>query len=57
MPANKNVLISSIESRVDNLKVEIIIRNVCDTYDEGDLFLQQFLAEIKDEVKDHVFME
>ena len=29
---------------------------MCDTSDEGDLILQKFLAEIKDEDKEHLFM-
>ena len=54
LPANKNVLLSSIESRVDNLKVELGINKVCDTSDKGTLVLQQFLAEIKDQDKEHL---
>ena len=50
-PTNKNVLLSSLESRVANLKVELDIRKVCETCDEGDLVLKQFLVEIKDEDK------
>ena len=48
---NKNILLSSLESRVANLKVELDIRKVCETHDEGDLVLKQFLVEIKDEDK------
>ena len=51
------MLLSSVESRVANLKVELIFSKVYDTSDEGDLVLQKFLAEIKDEDKDHVFTE
>ena len=54
MRTNKNVLLSSLESRVASLKVELGVIKVCATSDEGDLVLQQFLAEIKDEDKEHV---
>ena len=48
---DKNALLSSLESRVANLKVELDVIKVCETHDEGDLVLKQFLVEIKDEDK------
>ena len=52
----KSLLLSSLESRVANLKVELGVIKVCATSDEGDLVLQQFLAEIKDEDVGHLLM-
>ena len=40
LPTNKNVLMSSLESRVANVKVDLSISKVCDTSDEGDLIMQ-----------------
>ena len=50
-PTNKNVLLSRLEYRVANIKEELGIRKVCETSDEGNLVLNKFLVEIKDEDK------
>ena len=57
LPTNENVLLPSVKYRVANIKVELIIIKVCEKSDEGDLVLQQFLVEIKDEDKEDIFTE
>ena len=51
------MLLPSVKYRVANIKVELIIIKVCEKSDEGDLVLQQFLVEIKDEDKEDIFTE
>ena len=57
VPQDKSVLLSSIESWEANLKSELVAEAKDSTGDEGDLDLQQFLSEIKDEDKEHVFVD
>ena len=57
VPQDKNALLSSLESRVANLNAELEVEYKDITGDEGDLDLQQFLLENKDECKEHLFTE
>ena len=57
LPTKKYTLLSSLEYRVDNLKLELGISKVCDTSNEGDFIMQKLLAEIKDQDKEHLFIE
>ena len=45
------MLLSRLEYRVANIKEELGIRKMCETSDEGNLVLNKFLVEIKDEDK------
>ena len=54
VPQDKSVLLSSLESWVSDLKAELGAEDKDITGDEGDLYLQQFLAEIKEEDKDNL---
>ena len=49
IPANKIVLLYSLDSLVADLKTELSTEKVDNASDEGDLDLQQILVEIKDE--------
>ena len=57
MPQNKSTLHSSLESRVAGLKTKLEVEDKAITGHEGALDLQQFLAEIKDVHKEHIFAE
>ena len=51
------MLLSSLASRASDLKAELGVEDKDSTGDEGDLDLQQFLVEIKDKDKKHLFVE
>ena len=56
-PQDKQTLLSNLESRVADLKAELEVESKEVSEDEGDLDLQHFLAEIKDEDKEALFTE
>ena len=57
VPQDKNVLLSSLESCVADLKAELGVEDKDTRGDEVDLDLRVFLVEIKDEDKEHIFAE
>ena len=52
VPQDKNALLSSLVSRVDDLRAELGVEYKVNAGDESDLDLQQFLAGIKEEDKE-----
>ena len=57
VPQDNSAFLSNLESRVSNLKSGLELEAKDVTRDEGDLDLQHFLAEIKDEDKEDLSTE
>ena len=57
VPHDKTTLLSSLVSRVADLKAKLGAEDKVTSGDEGNLGLQQFLAEIKEKYKELLFTE